>query len=744
MKKQSAWIFTLLLTAFLILSAQASAAEPASVPDYASYSEDRFALTQETDYGFCIVRTYEAPFTEATYDSLQDVLLGYAEQFLRHPGLTFDGSHTAEFGRFGEYTQDAFWFSFNEPSGLTAFTMNLVDTTVDGCHILLAFKEYEDKFGLDMYISSGIELTEYVSDEFIIPDFSAYSGSLILRTEEIDGNTAYLVPFGTFSDLLYSYIDLLQAEYGFSSLSNGTVGDVTYLWFEEHTSIPSMPFSDFGLDGSGCFLFSFSGVTDGLNVLLYPSDGIAIADTGERYAPAVMVPLPVVESADGQSDIASSVSSADSVLVAEAMDASDFGYTYTADTAFMQDLVTYCCDRLSYDKISNTNNYMVRDYQGGKEDYQLVKDYVNMLVETNPYLELQHVHEKEYDDVFFSFAIDYTGNVNMGPKIEQTYTDNQCNIMLYGSIHRSKLELSVWTPANMELTDLGLRWEGGQADVSFGGPSASAGLYRNADGSFETTDGRFRVAPGEAMILRDGEVFTTEATYNRNDKTDRDLIWMRYFHQEETLHLSYPAHSLHSGDLLWLRDVNRENSWLLKDGGVFEAEKDFTSSRWDGPFLGANHAGSWITPVNAPSSSFTDAAVRVMYMDGDVAVFYLYAEYTTAPFTMEALCAVPLVDRLTEDEIDYTTSVGQALNLSYEWTEFGASFNQYSWEIISGSDLATLSDTQSKTCTLHAGKPGLVGVRVTYNYGTTEPNVLTGNPSHVSRTKTHDYIIKIK
>jgi len=385
----------------------------------------------------------------------------------------------------------------------------------------------------------------------------------------------------------------------------------------------------------------------------------------------------------------------------------------------------------------------VRDYKGSEGDLQLVKDYVSMLVSTHPYLTLKDSYWQSYDGTsFFSYAIDYTGNVNMGSQVKQTYADTMCDVMIYGTIERSRMELAVWTPADMELADLGYRYGGGQADVSIGGQSALAGLYKNADGSYETSDGRFRVFPGEAMILRDGQVYTTEATYAKDD--DRDCIWMRYFYRNETLHFSYPPHSLMTGDTFRLKDFLQESSWLVKDRGMFEEEDDLVSYRWNGLFLGANHDGDWITPVNAPTSLFKDATVRVMYMDRELAVFYVYAEYTTAPYTVEALCAVPLQQTVTDSDADYITYAGQLLDVPFEGTHFGASYELFDWEIISGADLASLSNTQSKTCTLRAQKPGFVGLRVTYSYGAKEPDVLTGNMTNASHTKTQDYIIWIK
>lgn len=592
---------------------------------------------------------------------------------------------------------------------------------------------------------------EDAQEKLTIPMLEAFMSDAVKEAHEIDGVAHYRVAPENATALI-QYFALME-DYGVYQLDEGEeeYGLPMYLWLEDcdHDVEPKTS----SLHGYPTDYYVLVAIdVDGSDFLISVdyADCFDPIDTGDRWDGVSLTPDEIPDEWPFNAALASAPAqpgqpaAAERVLVSEPADASDFAHTYSPDAAFMQDMVTYCAGRLSYDEIDDSSNYMVRNYKGSKSDYQLVKDYVDMLVETNPYLELQHFHEKTYDDTFYSFAIDYTGNVNLGPQTEQTFTDNMCDIMLYGTIERDRLELAVWTPANMELVDLGMRYGGEQADVSIGGESALAGLYRNADGTFETTDGRFWVAPGEAMILRDGFAYTTEATFDRDDEGNRDRIWMRYFYRNETLHFSYPTRSLMAGDVFRLSDFNQESSWLVRDRGILDDEKSLTSYRWDGLFLGANHDGDWMTPINAPSSSFSDATVRVMYMDNEIAVFYIYAEYTTSPLVMEALCAVPLTDELTEDEIDYTTYVGQSISVPYEWTEFGASYELFDWEIISGGDLASLSNTKSKTCILTANKPGLVGLRVTYNYGAKEPDVLTGNPRSVSRTKTQDYTILIK
>lgn len=1008
MKRLALWIAILLFPVCFSCVAYAQAEN--SIPEFVSFSNGCFALTQETNYEVCTLRTYESFFSEYDENDLITILNAYEDWFNHSSELSLGGEHHADAGRFGSYEQNVRWYCFDEDDGLTAFSMNLIDAQAKRCHIMLAVKRYDDRYALDLYCSNEVELTEYFPDAVVIPDFAAYAEDMILSIEEGDSNVLYALPSEIFSDILYSYSQLLKADYGFDSLVGGEADGIHYVWFESHETVPSMPLDDWGLDGKACLVFAFAKSDDCALVAILPDERFVMEDTGERYFSDFMVPMPVSEfdltacsipsfidfsgdtvksyedglyvvdmenidvldayvalleenygfsslndgvardflcmwysdyeysdqisdclgielddgtqaegyvfillfateediqfmilCADGiveedhgerysvdeaepterltipmmsafiedaASDTALvdgtcvyritpenmsavfeylyllesydvyqldeseeeyglpmyivaescerelnpamiersgfsidyyvllsidveddhflvSVSYADCldavdtgerwsgvaltadqleecmkewpftelsvpneqteasrILVSEPVDSASLAFDYSPDSAFMQDMTTWCAGRLSYEPISS-GNHNVRNYSGGQSDYQLVQDYVDMLLDSNPYLELVDFHEESYDTItFYSYAINYTGNVNMGAQVKQTYTDNMCDVMLYGDIEYSSLSLAIWTPANMELVDLGMRWDGSQTDVSVGGASALADLYKNSDGSFETSDGRFLVAPGEAMILRDGEVYVTEATFQRG--SSRDRIWMRYFYRNETLHFSYPTRSLMTGDLFRLSDLQQEKIWL-GGRGFLEKESDFTVYGWDGLFLGANHDGDWVTPVHTANSLVTDATVRVMYMDDEIAVFYFFVEYADSPYVVEALCAVPLSVALSDDEeADYIAYVGQLLEIPYAHTEFGASFELFQWEILSGSSLATLDQTNSRTCRLKGEKTGVVTLRMTYQYGATEPNVLTGNPSYVSHTKTQDYTVVIR
>ena len=620
MKRYLACLCWLLIP--VMLAPAAFADEQVEIPEFVSFSENRFALVETVEYEPCYKYSYECAYNEEARGDWYSYIDDYYDALTDNGDFTALGEHHADYGRFGEYTQDAVWFAYNGNADLSAFTMNLVDVQTGACHVLLAIKDFEeqDKFVLEVFASREIALVEVAEQ------------------------------------------------------------------------VPTFEF----------------------------------------------VPVPVETEVEAE---------AESVLLAEALDASSMQNAITADNALIQDMVAYLDGGyFSYDPISSSGNYNVRNFNGKKSDFSVIQAYVDMLVETNPYLTLLDPHYEDYgSEAFFSFGINYTGNVNLGSRREQTFTDNECDVLIYGTIKREQLKFHIWTPQNMELTDLGYRYGGDKADTSIGGESALAGLVRLADGSFQTTDGRLTTKLNQAAILRDGELYTTEATFERNEDAGRDRVWARYFYRNETVHFSYATRSLITGDVLCLADMMHESSWLIRDNGDLEKENGFTAYRWDIPFLGVNHDGNWVTPINDPDSYYSDATVRVMYADSEVAVYYVYAQFKTAPYEIEALIAVQTNAELSaEDQADFTTYAGQMLSVDFSGRQFGAKYELFEWEIISGGSLATLSDTKSATCTVHANKAGAVGLRCTYEYGVEEPNVLTGNPTTVNKTKTYDVTIIIK
>lgn len=103
-----------------------------------------------------------------------------------------------------------------------------------------------------------------------------------------------------------------------------------------------------------------------------------------------------------------------------------------------------------------------------------------------------------------------------GDKPEMNFEDDVYgDVTVYGVLERSKCSGYIHIVEGLEYDDLGLRADGGRVSTAPGGESLASDLLRHSDGSYETSDGRFHVKVGEAMVYRDGSVCTTDATLRR-------------------------------------------------------------------------------------------------------------------------------------------------------------------------------------------------------------------------------------
>ncbi|MCI7812449.1 MAG: hypothetical protein SO016_12470 [Lachnospiraceae bacterium] len=438
-------------------------------------------------------------------------------------------------------------------------------------------------------------------------------------------------------------------------------------------------------------------------------------------------------------------SSASKTLVSEPMAEDPLSYTITSDSVYIQDPIDFCGSALSYSAISTSGNYNVRNFTGTGADKAVMEAYVKAICDGNYNLRLSQEYEQSYSSSFFSWGLDYTGSGNVSDTVNVTYTDSNCTICIYGTIERDNMKIAVWIPQSMEQVDLGLRYGGANQTVTIAGPSASAGLYKLSDGSFETTDGRLSTSLGYATVLRDGTPYITEATFKRDSQSSRDELWVRDFYRDETLFFCAPQNRLMTGDVYTLKDLIQEASWLNRSRTVLGNADDFDDYTWT-LFFGAGHDGDFITPLLADFNEFEDLTVRVMYWDKNVeAVYYIYAEFNSSPYVIEALCAVDLNGGQAAVHSDgtYSIRIGETLDIGCP-TEFGANYNLFTWEIAEGSSFIEISNTISQTCTVKANRAGTARVKVTYEYGVDEPDVLTGISRNVNRSKTFEYLITIQ
>lgn len=418
------------------------------------------------------------------------------------------------------------------------------------------------------------------------------------------------------------------------------------------------------------------------------------------------------------------------VLVAEAITEADL----QPSGVWVQDLADYCDGAMTYDEYSSGG----RKYYGNADDLDIVEAYVKLLEDQD--FTLTDTFFQDYKTYFFSYALEYTGTDVSPDSIKMQYkNDVQCNVNVWGMLERDSLEVHVNNVSQLPLEDGGYRYHREKDSLILKGESAMEGLYRLEDGSYETADGRLRAPVGKAVLFLDGTQIAADAEYTVSDS--REELWVKNYNRDDSVYMQLSDHAQASGDIWNYRSLMRPAKKVL-DNGEFK-ERNLTLN-W-GTLYAASHNGAWTTPLYT-DSEMEEATVRLMYLTPDYeAVFYLYSKFKTAPYELEGLIAVRLTEEADENAANTVyLSAGDSRELTFDATEFDATHELFLWEILSGDEFIGLDGEISKTCTVHAIKAGSARIRVTYDYGINEPDVLTGIPRTVQRAKTREYVIDIR
>ena len=429
------------------------------------------------------------------------------------------------------------------------------------------------------------------------------------------------------------------------------------------------------------------------------------------------------------------------ILVSAPMNDNPLKYNVTADSVYIQDLYEFIGSAMTVelpDRDSWEDEYVYYSFSGSEANADDIEEYINAICSGGYNLELVDKTVKSYSSTFVSYAVNYTGSGNVRSTMEASFSDVECNLSLYYTLERGKIKGALILPTSMDVVDLGLRRGGGSLDLQLGGASASAGLYLMPDGSFQTDDGRLRVEPEKAVILRDGEAYTASAEFERDDTEDH--LWVRNFYRDETIFFSSPVSRLMTGDVFTMRDLYYEGTW------AFDNAEAFDSYRHDTPFLGLGHDGQFITPRASGHHTFEDITVRVMYWEPDVVgVYYIYARLSDAPYEIEALVAPSLAhtEGYTGAANEHLLAVGRSVELSPS-RKFSPNYEVFTWELVDGSGVVELANTTSPSCTVTGKRAGTAVVRVSYSYGLDEPDVLTGIMRNVGHTDVTEYRIYVE
>lgn len=317
--------------------------------------------------------------------------------------------------------------------------------------------------------------------------------------------------------------------------------------------------------------------------------------------------------------------------------------------------------------------------------------------------------------------------------ITSVYSKTQCHVAIRKTDDTRKFRIDV--SPDLLVCDVGLRRDGSVADVRPQGASAGAGLIRLADGSYQTSDGRLTAAVGTAMVLRDGVAYNTTATFAL--ESGNETILTGNYYRDQFIYLLHRENALMTGDIFREQDLA---------GSVSRSEMQLksvtTRTYGDKPAVLIAHGTTALLP-SYTQNNYEQLTMQVMYYQpGSDAVYYVYGRFAdkTEPKEVEALIAVNMAGGGSGAAIENTTYVkpGSTIKLVYTHREFGTSYDVFKWEVVEGAGKVTLNAT-GDTCEVTAQTPGLAIVRVTYEYGVEEPDVLTGVLRTVNKAITQDY-----
>lgn len=420
---------------------------------------------------------------------------------------------------------------------------------------------------------------------------------------------------------------------------------------------------------------------------------------------------------------------------------------FVPEGAVIADLVYFCDGALEFKELSIKKDEAVRSYSGSKEGYEIIKEYVETLVRDYDFEYAGEPYYKSYSSgtAFFDFVLRYTGKEKLNDKkIEGTFSKTAGDFMIYGTIERKNLKGAVYYNPKITAYDDGSRYGSGKADNSLVGDSAAKALYLMPDGKYKTSDGRLAAAPGKAMAISDGGKTAYRARFVRDQDAERQEVYVEDKHGTTILKFYVPTgKTLKSGQIFNEQDFMIEAGYAVRDGGKFSKVPEYT---WDYMFTGL-HDAKYHVPITALEGDMKKLNVRVMYVKKNVvAVFHVGVRYDSAPYEEEYLIAVP-IDKSTvsanKPDGEFTVYVGEKITIDGP-KKFGSNYDRWKWEFVENSQLAKLTGAVSRSAAVTGKKAGDARIRVTYQYGIDEPDVLTGIKRNVNKTESKEYVIHIK
>ncbi len=432
-------------------------------------------------------------------------------------------------------------------------------------------------------------------------------------------------------------------------------------------------------------------------------------------------------------------------LVAQQLDSVDISFT----GAYYPDLHCYANDAFSLDYVRDEKTcYRQWTDDCQVNDLPLIKAYVELLCAEYGFSlvgEPFYLEDPGYYRIKYEYVLQYAGESHASESaVESEFSDSYGDLIITGyatnkyaetegerELH-SRIDYAKW----LIPVDNGIRHGSQGRYETYVGTSFGAGLNRLKDGTFQTTDGRLSVMPGQGLFLVDGTAKTYSAwmEWSHKDEQKRICVENKFGVRQMELHLPITK-PVSSGDVFTVNEMNSEGN------GEYKSVPNHDT------MFAILHGEYYLLPKIGLFGTMSRFNARMMYWneDEEIAVFYFCAQFTAEPKEIEGLVAVSMStnsDVGNPADADFVITKNEEVQISGP-SEFGAGYNLWTWEYISGSEFSELHDTVAQTCTLIGRKPGTVRIKVTYEYSVKEPDILTGIPGSVQKSRSEEFVILI-
>ncbi len=301
-------------------------------------------------------------------------------------------------------------------------------------------------------------------------------------------------------------------------------------------------------------------------------------------------------------------------------------------SAVFQDMEAFCGDSFTFYGITQSGLNYTQKFTGLKSDIDIIKAYAQLLCRDEMNFTLTDDYLFDYKEIFAEYVIDYTGTANVRKTCTSVFLDTEkvSAINIYYKTDKSRVEGYITRNVALDSKDLGFRYGGEAESGAPAGESACAGLIRDVDGLYKTTDGRFSLPLNGMAVYVNGKAEEGSFRYIKSAAYSDTLI-IKDGNNKEAVRLFLPSRSYESGNLWEHNALAREYQWSMEIAPSITTE---TARIYN--FVGA----SWLNPTYK-ESPYEDVTVRVMYYDEQkqLSVIYIYTEIIDK---QEILCVIDL------------------------------------------------------------------------------------------------------